>query len=128
MQAVNSPTAHSDDGRSFFVSDATGSSLVAGSLAIVAGRGERQLALVEERSETVPPTLRGRLIGVLGAAGLDTAMSHPFETAALEQVDEATVEALHATTGAVLEVGTNLTEPGGPAKLLPRRFNRHTFW
>ncbi|KRE22521.1 ATPase [Agromyces sp. Soil535] len=38
------------------------------------------------------------------------------------------METLHETTGALLEVGSNLTQPGGPAKLLPHRFNRHTFW
>nr|WP_280347042.1 ATP-binding protein [Nocardia neocaledoniensis] len=28
----------------------------------------------------------------------------------------------------MLEVGVNLTPPGGPARLLPQRFNRHTLW
>ena len=128
MDAANPPIARSDDGRSFIVGDASGSKLVAGSLVIVSGAGERQLALVEERSDTQPARLRGRLIGVLAEGALDTGRSHPFETGTVEEVDAATIEVLHATTGALLEVGTNLTEPGGPAKLLPRRFNRHTFW
>ena len=128
MDAENPPIARSDDGRSFLVGDATGTTLVAGSLVVVSGSGERQLALVEERSETQPPRLRGRLIGVLAEGRLDTARSHPFEAGTVEEVDAATIEVLHATTGALLEVGTNLTMPGGPAKLLPRRFNRHTFW
>ena len=128
MDAENPPIARSDDGRSFLVGDATGTTLVAGSLVVVSGSGERQLALVEERSETQPARLRGRLIGVLAEGRLDTARSHPFEVGTVEEVDAATIEVLHATTGALLEVGTNLTMPGGPAKLLPRRFNRHTFW
>ncbi|MDR6905259.1 DNA helicase HerA-like ATPase [Agromyces sp. 3263] len=128
MDAVTSPIARSDDGRSFLVVDATGSSLVAGSLVIISGGGERQLALVEERSETVPARLRGRLIGILGDAVIDTARSHAFEAGTVDEVDAATIDVLHATTGALLEVGRNLTEPGGPAKLLPKRFNRHTFW
>ncbi|NEW51165.1 ATP-binding protein [Nocardia cyriacigeorgica] len=28
----------------------------------------------------------------------------------------------------MLDVGVALTAPGGPARLLPKRFNRHTFW
>jgi len=128
MDAVTSPIARSDDGRSFLVADAAGSNLVAGSLVIVTADGERQLALVEERSETVPARLRGRLIGMLGDGALDTARSRAFESGVVEEVDAATIDVLHATTGALLEVGRNLTEPGGPAKLLPKRFNRHTFW
>ncbi|MDQ2660606.1 MAG: ATP-binding protein [Actinomycetota bacterium] len=121
-------TARSDDGRSFIVADATGSAFVAGSLVVVKGTHRRQLGLVEERSETSPVRLRGRLIGELADEGIDTRASHAFESASLEPVDEATVERLHATTGAELEVGVNLTPPGGPARLLPTRFNRHTFW
>jgi DNA helicase HerA-like ATPase len=128
MDATHQPEARSDDGRSFVVTDATGTSFVAGSLVIVSVAGERQLALVEERSETQPTRLRGRLIGELTDGGLDTGRSHPFDTATVEAVDGATVQTLHATTGALLEVGSNLTQPGSPAKLLPRRFNRHTFW
>ncbi|WP_082590598.1 ATP-binding protein [Agromyces sp. Soil535] len=120
--------ARSNDGRSFTVGDAGGTSFVAGSLVIVTGDGERQLALVEDRSDEQPASLRGRLIGVLTDAGLDTARSLPFDTGTLEEVDVATIETLHETTGALLEVGSNLTQPGGPAKLLPHRFNRHTFW
>jgi len=128
MDATHQPEARSDDGRSFVVTDATGTSFVAGSLVIVSVAGERQLALVEERSETQPARLRGRLIGELTDGGLDTGRSHPFDTATVEAADGATVQTLHTTTGALLEVGSNLTQPGGPAKLLPRRFNRHTFW
>ena len=128
MDAAQRPEARSDDGRSFVVGDATGTSFVAGSLVVIDGGGQRQLALVEERSDARPARLRGRLIGVLTDAGLDTGRSLPFDAATVDAADTATVETLHATTGALLEVGSNLTEPGGPAKLLPRRFNRHTFW
>ncbi|MFI6871520.1 ATP-binding protein [Nocardia sp. NPDC050406] len=128
--AVDSPElcARSDDGRSFVVADAAGSAFVAGSLVVVNAAGRRQLALVEERSETTPVRLRGRLIGELGADGIDTRASHAFERALVEAADAQTVQTLHETTGARLEVGVNLTAPGGPARLLPKRFNRHTFW
>ncbi|MCP2292742.1 ATP-binding protein [Nocardia amikacinitolerans] len=120
--------ARSDDGRSFVVADAGGSAFVAGSLVIVVAEGRRQLALVEERSETTPARLRGRLIGELQDEGIDTRSSHAFERGQLAAADARTVETLHETTGARLEVGVNLTAPGGPARLLPKRFNRHTFW
>src|SRR5688572_590091 len=102
MHAATPPLARSDDGRSFVVNDASGSSLIAGSLVIVSGGGERQLALVEERSESQPARLRGRLIGVLADGGLDTARSHAFDEGTVEEVDAATIEVLHTTTGALL--------------------------
>jgi DNA helicase HerA-like ATPase len=132
MDATSDPgtvrvVARSEDGRSFAVDDASGTSLVAGSLVILHGDGARQLAIVEERAGT-PAALRGRLLGELGDGTLDLRSSHPFVSAELEAVDHETVEMLHESTGAMLEVGTNLTPPGGAARLLPLRFNRHTFW
>ncbi|MEU8899171.1 ATP-binding protein [Nocardia sp. NPDC048505] len=120
--------ARSDDGRSFVVADAAGSAFVAGSLITVVAEGRSQLALVEERSETTPVRLRGRLIGELTPDGINTRVSHPVREGRVEAADLATVATLHETTGAVLEVGARLTAPGGPARLLPKRFNRHTFW
>ena len=35
---------------------------------------------------------------------------------------------MHHSVRATVNVGTNITAPGGPARLLPHRFNRHTFW
>ncbi|MBF6367148.1 ATP-binding protein [Nocardia puris] len=123
-----SPVVRSADGRSFTVTDAAGSPLASGSLAVVAADGRRQLALVEERTDTAPIRLRGRLIGELTGSGIDTKASHAFEVGLLEPADEATISDLHETTGARLEVGVNLSAPGGPARMLPTRFNRHTFW
>ncbi|MFI8976817.1 ATP-binding protein [Nocardia asteroides] len=128
MPTSSQPSARSDDGRSFVVSDATDSALVAGSLAVIVAAGRRQLVLVEERSETNPVRLRGRLIGELSEDGIDVRTGFAFTDGAVELVDAATVETLHETTGALLEVGVNLTPPCGPARLLPKRFNRHTFW
>ncbi|MFE3544367.1 ATP-binding protein [Nocardia sp. NPDC059177] len=120
--------ARSDDGRSFVVADATGCGLVAGSLAIIASALHRQLVLVEERADTSPARLRGRMIGTLVPDGIDVGAGYPVDDGTVELVDAATVQALHDTTGARLDIGVNLTPPGGPARLLPTRFNRHTFW
>ncbi|WP_308798743.1 ATP-binding protein [Agromyces silvae] len=127
MDSTLHVVARSEDGRSFTVDDAAGTTLVAGSLVILHAEGARQLAIVEERTGT-PPALRGRLLGELGDGTLDLRASHPFGSATLEAVDHETIEMLHESTGAVLEVGMNLTPPGGAARLLPLRFNRHTFW
>ncbi|MEV0706315.1 ATP-binding protein [Nocardia aurea] len=122
------PVARSDDGRSFVIADAVGSSFVAGSLVVVHADGTRQLALVEERTLTTPVRLRGRLIGELAVDGIDTGVSHAFDSGRVEPVDSGIVQTLHETTGAVLDIGVNLTPPFGPARLLPKKFNRHTFW
>ncbi|WP_350347831.1 ATP-binding protein [Agromyces sp. G08B096] len=131
MDAIRGVVARSDDGRSFSIADASGTGLVAGALVVLSDDGGRQLAVVEALTDGAAPALRGRLLGELGDPGdarLDVRSSHPFESAAVAAVDEATVEVLHRTTGALLEVGTALTAPGGAARLLPTRFNRHTFW
>jgi DNA helicase HerA-like ATPase len=120
--------AQSDDGRSFRIADASGASLVPGSLIVITEDGGRHLALVESRSDGEPAALRGRLLGELVGDGLDTRSSRTFENAAVALADAETVGVLHRTTGAQLEVGTAITAPGGPARLLPHRFNRHTFW
>jgi len=127
MDASSEFLARSEDGRSFTVDHAAGSTLVAGSLVILHADGGRQLGIVEERTVN-PEALRGRLIGELGDGTLDLRASHPFTEAGVEPVDHRTIEMLHESTGAVLEVGTNLMPPGGAARLLPTRFNRHTFW
>lgn len=125
----NSQTfARSEDGRSFVVADATGCALVAGSLAVIVSAQRRQLALVEERSQTSPAFLRGRMMGEVLADGIDVRAGYPFDGATVEMADAATVQTLHDTTGARLDIGVDLTPPGGPARLLPTRFNRHTFW
>ncbi|WP_280235084.1 ATP-binding protein [Nocardia cyriacigeorgica] len=128
MSASPHPSARSDDGRSFLVPDAADSAYIPGSLVVIDADGHRQLGLVEQRSETTPVQLRGRLIGELTAEGIDTRTSHAFGYGGLETVDTGTVQALHETTGAVLDIGVALAAPGGPARLLPKRFNRHTFW
>ncbi|MFC9474202.1 ATP-binding protein [Nocardia sp. NPDC056952] len=121
-------SVRSEDGRSFVVENAAASSFPAGSLIVVSCAGRRQLGLVEERTATVPVGLRGRLIGELTDDGIDTRASHAFDGGEIGPADRDTVAALHHTTGAELEVGVSLSAPGGPARLLPTRFNRHTFW
>jgi hypothetical protein len=119
-------TARSDDGRSFHIAGPV-DGFVVGALVVVDDGERRQLALVEHRDEE-RGSLRGRLIGLIGDDLLDARATAPFASASVSAVDAASVDLLHAATGAALEIGTDLTPPGGPARLLPHRFNRHTFW
>lgn len=122
------PVARSDDGRSFRITNASEAGLVPGALVVINAEGGRLLALVESRTEAERPVTRGRLLGELVDGGLDPRAGRVFVDAAVDPADADTVDALHRTTGAWLDIGTSLTAPGGPARLLPHRFNRHTFW
>ncbi|WP_353829144.1 ATP-binding protein [Agromyces sp. SYSU T0242] len=119
-------TARSDDGRSFRITGPA-EGFVVGALVVVDDGEHRQLGLIEQHDEE-RGSLRGRLLGTVGDGGLDVRTSDAFAEAAVAAVDPSAVDLLHAATGAALEVGTDLTPPGGPARLLPHRFNRHTFW
>ncbi|RXZ49868.1 ATP-binding protein [Agromyces binzhouensis] len=119
-------TARSDDGRSFHIPGPV-DGFVVGALVVIDDGERRQLGLVEQRDDE-RGHLRGRLLGLIADGLLETRATLPFVAASVAAVDPASVDLLHAATGAALEVGTDLTPPGGPAKLLPHRFNRHTFW
>ena len=106
----------SNDGRSFTVADATGSMFIAGSLVIVTS---------VERATT--RTRRGALRHAAAApARAPHRVAHRRRARHRAQPSvrrgdgrggrPATIEALHATTGALLEVGANLTEPGRPGE------------
>ena len=123
--------AHSEDGRSFTVPDATGTPFIAGTLLLVNTPTGRQLALVEERAQSAdggPETLRGRLLGTVDGARFDQRGGGPFVAADVELADAETLDLVHTAMGAGLEIGVNLSPPMRPARLLAHRFNRHTFW
>lgn len=124
--ALSRVTARSDDGRSFAVAG-TDLPFAVGALVVVDDGSARQLGLIEHRDDD-RGVLRGRLIGVIADGGLDTRSSAAFAEGSVTAVDAASIDLLHAATGAALEIGTDLTPPGRAAKLLPHRFNRHTFW
>ncbi|GAA1055326.1 hypothetical protein GCM10017608_24470 [Agromyces luteolus] len=119
-------TARSDDGRSFQIPGPV-DGFVVGALVVIDDGERRQLGLVEQLDEE-RGHLRGRLLGLIADGLLETRATSPFAAASVAAVDPASVDLLHSATGAALEIGTDLTPPGGPAKLLPHRFNRHTFW
>ena len=72
--------------------------------------------------------LRGRLLGELDRRRPRHRGQSCLRHGEVDAADPDTVDALHRTTGADSRSASNLTAPGGPARLLPHRFNRHTFW
>ena len=71
----------------------------------------------------------GQILGVIDEAGrLDPFASAPFSSAQIAAADPDTIALLHRATGATLAVGSLAGSPAVPARLMPHRFNRHTFW
>ncbi|MEB0001005.1 MULTISPECIES: ATP-binding protein [unclassified Cryobacterium] len=71
----------------------------------------------------------GWILGVVDAGGrLDPRGATAFTRASVSTAGPDLVELLHEASGATLTVGALLASPGVPARLLPHRFNRHTFW
>lgn len=122
--------AVSRDGRSFQIDSLSGTPLSAGALVILLGQnGSAQLGLIEHDDPSVVPAARGRLLGsVQRDGGVDASTTYPFAAAEVTAAPHTTISAMHDSARATLEVGTDLTPPAGPSRLLPHRFNRHTFW
>ena len=91
--------------------------------------GPSQLGLIEHDDPSAVPAARGRLLGSVDDAGrVDASTTYAFADAQVTAASDTMIAAMHESTRATLEVGTDLTPPRGPARLLPHRFNRHTFW
>ncbi len=102
----------------------------AGALVLLVNQdGPAQLGLIEHDDPSAVPEARGRLLGSVGDAGrVDASTTYAFADAQVTAASDTMIAAMHESTRATLEVGTDLTPPRGPARLLPHRFNRHTFW
>jgi Helicase HerA, central domain len=121
--------ATSRDGRSFQIASLSGTTLGPGTMVLLVTDGETQIGLIEHDDPTSVPAARGRLLGTVDADGhVDGFTTFAFSQADVALVSTDTLAAMDQSARATLEVGTNLTPPGGPARLLPHRFNRHTFW
>jgi DNA helicase HerA-like ATPase len=73
-------------------------------------------------------TITGRVYATVDEAGHLTTRSTPFSSATVVAADSALVDLLNQSVGAVLDVGRLTSISGAPARLMPHRFNRHTFW
>lgn len=83
-------------------------------------------AVTAEADGTV--TGAGALLGVVGDAGLDARGTFPFGSAQILLAEPAMIELVYASAGATLDVGSVFGADAVAARLIPQRFNRHTFW
>jgi len=139
-------TVSSPDGRGFQFAGARGQWLESGAFVTLreldpTGREHTtQLGQIEAVTHSLGVAAQGsgRLLGILGADGtLDDRHTTAFDEGEMAGAEPSDVEALHLSTGASLEIGRYLaaadesiksTADATPARLLPHRFNRHTFW
>ncbi len=125
-------SALSVDGRTFRFDMSIGTAFVAGEfVTLTTPDGKCFVGHVESHapSSAGMATGFGRILGaVLADAQLDPRGTTPFETAFVATADRSTLELLHSAAQATLTVGTLTSAAGVPARLMPHRFNRHTFW
>jgi hypothetical protein len=121
--------ATSRDGRSFAISSLSGTALGAGAIvALLSEDGTVQLGQIQHDDPSAVPAALGRLLGSVDPDGrFDATTTFAFTHAQVTTASDTMIQTMHSPGGATLDVGTDLTPPGGPSRLLPHRFNRHTF-
>ncbi|WP_382309543.1 ATP-binding protein [Herbiconiux sp. UC225_62] len=124
--------ASSLDGRSFHFDDPDGTPFVPGSFVVFA-EPDRGLHLGQVDSIEVMPdgghAGAGRLLGRLSADGaMSSRVGAPFHAAEVTEAGDDAIDRLFADAGATLPIGRLNESPGVAARLIPGRFNRHTFW
>ena len=126
-----SGVADSPDGRVFHFAGARGHGLEPGGFVRLQSRDAVvQLGQIDEVQHAAGVTARGsgRLLGTVPPNGtLDPRRSAAFQAAQMADATPALIEALHASARASLDIGRYLAS-GAAARLVPSRFNRHTFW
>ena len=68
----------------------------------------------------------GRVLGTLGAKGLNTSARSVFGSAKVAAADREMITSVHVGAEATLDIGSISSGPDLPARLMPRRLNRHT--
>jgi hypothetical protein len=124
--------AASLDGRRFHFIGAFESSLQPGTLVTLhSDTNSLQLGQVDSVTFSIGEQLSGsgRILGALSeGARLDRRQTFPFESASVEHAHAGVIELLYSSFDAPLVIGSYATSNDMPARLLPSRFNRHTFW
>jgi DNA helicase HerA-like ATPase len=70
----------------------------------------------------------GRVLGSISPSGLDDSAMEVFGSASVAAADPEMINSLNSGAGASLEIGSMAASSDLPARLVPRRLNRHTFW
>ncbi len=70
----------------------------------------------------------GRVLGSLDTSGLDDSAMSVFGSATVTEADPEMINSLNSGAEASLEIGSMAAGSDLPARLIPRRLNRHTFW
>jgi len=132
LPAFDITTAVSLDGRQFQLVGTVGSAIEPGRFVTLQTADVKQLGQVNAVRFEIGSALHaeGTLLGVISDDGrhLDSRRSRPFAAAAVENAQADTIELIYGATASTLQIGSYLASAGTPARLLPHRFNRHTFW
>jgi DNA helicase HerA-like ATPase len=70
----------------------------------------------------------GRVLGSLDTNGLDDSAMSVLGSATVAEADPEMINSLNSGAEASLEIGSMAAGSDLPARLIPRRLNRHTFW
>lgn len=125
--------AFSLDGRQFRFTGSLDARLEPGRFVRILERdGTTQLGQVDEVILGADDSLsgEGRILGTTDPDGLgfQPRLSTSFATATVSDADAPTIELLYGGAGPALPIGQYIDSPAIPARLLAKRFNRHTFW
>lgn len=130
---TDAASAVSIDGRVFQFAGSLQSAFEPGGFVVlVAEDGGRQLGQIEDVAFAIGGALSGvgRILGAVSGDGLriDRRRTAAFSRATVHSADAQTIEALYDGSAAALTIGSYLASDEVSARLLPGRFNRHTFW
>lgn len=129
---IDHARAVSLDGRRFQFAAPIESAVEAGTFVTLDSGAEGiQLGQIENVEFSIGGSLSGggRILGAISASGtLEARRTLPFALAGMEQAEAETIELLYGNTAAPLVIGSYVSGDDIPARLLPNRFNRHTFW
>jgi uncharacterized protein len=132
VPVFDTTTAVSLDGRRFQLVGTVGSAAEPGRFVTLQAADVKQLGQVNAVHFEIGSALHaeGTLLGVISEDGrhLDSRRSQPFAAAAVEDADAETIELIYGSTASTVQIGSYLASGDTPARLLPHRFNRHTFW
>jgi DNA helicase HerA-like ATPase len=131
VTTTSATIAVSLDGRLFRFEGSSDSPFVPGGFVIITEPdGRVQIGQVDALEFTPTGELAGAgtILAAIGDQGFDRRATAPFLSAELTPADADMIGLVHSEAGAALTVGSLLAADGIPARLVPHRFNRHTFW